>query len=377
MKVIFLCVALVACVYASDFSSDCEGHFEIFKNKFFKSYTATEFDNRKSVFCENMARVDAKNAKNGKDVFGITKFSDWTKEEFKVLLGRKDQGHIPSSEQQLKVRSSTGTVHTALASTDTSNTVDWVDAGYVTPVKNQGQCGSCWAHSAVEQIESEFMLLGYSMWEFSVAQVNSCVKNCLGCGGGDTTSAYEYLEGEIGLGSSAWAPYIQSMTKTCLGRYCTEKCDDIDVEELSTQYSYTGYYAQVNSYEYATTPCYDNCDHQNMTALANNIKTYGPASICLNAGEWSDYTGGILTVDGCGGYSYDDLDHCVQLTGYGVDEDGNKYWNVRNSWSTDWGINGYIRLEMSDTANTCGLANEATQVNIELPSPESRRVKKQ
>lgn len=376
MKLICLLVALVACVNASDFSSDCEGHFSVFKNKFFKNYLGAEADTRQAVFCENMVKVDAKNAKNGKDVFGITKFSDWTKDEFKVLLGRKDQGHVPSSEQQSKIRSATGTVHTALASTDTSTSVDWVTAGYVTPVKNQGQCGSCWAHSAVEQVESEFMLLGYSMWEFSVAQVNSCVQSCLGCGGGDTTSAYEYLEGVIGLGSAAWAPYIQSMTKTCLGRYCTESCSDLDVEELSTSYSYTGYYAQVNSYEYATTPCFDTCEHQNMTSLADNIKTYGPASICLNAGEWSDYTGGVLTVDGCGGYAYDDLDHCVQLTGYGVDEDGTEYWNVRNSWSTDWGINGYIRLEKSDTANTCGLANEATQVNIELPSPQSRRVKK-
>lgn len=71
--------------------------------------------------------------------------------------------------------------------------VDWTLAGYTTPVKNQGQCGSCWAHSAVEQIESQWIWEGGAPWELSVQQVTSCTEGTFGCGGGDTTGAYEQV----------------------------------------------------------------------------------------------------------------------------------------------------------------------------------------
>jgi len=377
-----LCCATTI-VSASTFGENCEHHFEHFKRKHLKQYeTREEEGSRRNLFCHNMRKNDERNRGSKKgDVFGITKFSDWTEEEFSVLLGRKKTTEL-SEKQKSQVRKPTGNLHGALKAkgvSDDTNTVDWVEAGYVTPVKNQGQCGSCWAHSATEQIESEFMLKGNSMWEFSVQQVNSCVKKCLGCGGGDTPAAYDYLMSltadKVGLGSSAWAPYVESMTETCLGKRCTESCDDLGIDVLKTKAHLTGYYVQVDSFDYATPPCDSGaCDAQNMTTLAANVKSHGPASICVNAASWSNYVSGVMTVDQCGGFSATDLDHCVQLTGYGVDSDGTPYWNVRNSWSTDWGIDGYIRLEMSDTANPCGMANEATQVNVVLPQQELKEL---
>jgi len=249
-----------------------------------------------------------------------------------------------------------------------ANLVDWTAAGAVTPVKNQGQCGSCWAHSLTEQIESEWVLAGNAMWEFSVQQINSCVKKCFGCGGGDTPAGYEYLmnlpAGE-GIGSAAWAPYIQSMTTQCLSPRCTEACKDLDIEILETESRLTGPLTSVVGYDYATPACSSGaCSSQNVTLLAQNIATHGPASICVNAANWGTYTGGVLTEAACGGMAANNIDHCVQLTGYNAAPvDGSApYWIVRNSWATDWGVNGYIYLAFGE--NTCGLANEATFVTL-------------
>lgn len=153
------------------------------------------------------------------------------------------------------------------------------------------------------------------------------------------------------------------MTEQCLGKRCTESCDKIDLDTLKTKSALTGYYATVEDYTYATPGCTSTCSSQNMTQLANAVASHGPASICVNAANWASYTGGVMTVDQCGGYAYNDLDHCVQLTGYNTDAD-TPYWMVRNSWSTDWGENGYIYLEFADNANPCGIANEATFVTL-------------
>jgi len=360
LRLLVLC-AIVAVALAG-FHAECETHFGKFMKKHRKVYESDDhLAKRLEIFCNNMKSVDEKNEANGTPVFGVTKFSDHTREEVSVLLGRKNKATPPSTERDVRSPKLTGSRFAA----DATN-VDWTKEGMVTPVKNQGQCGSCWAHSAAEQIESEWMLAGNAMWEFSVQQVNSCVKNCFGCGGGDTPAAYEYLMGlqkGEGLGSSAWAPYVESMTEQCTGKRCTEACKDLDIDVLLTKSSLTGPFATVTGYDYATPAAASNGSgaNQNMTLLAQNIATHGPASICVNAANWSDYTGGVMSQATCGGFAESDLDHCVQLTGYNADANP-PYWIVRNSWATDWGENGYIYLEYP--ANSCGLGNEATFVNL-------------
>jgi len=111
-------------------------------------------------------------------------------------------------------------------------------------------------------------------------------------------------------------------------------------------------------FTYATKPCTQGaCKKQNLKTLAANVASKAPASICVNAGAWQNYVKGTMTVKKCGGFSADDLDHCVQLVGYTA-----KYWIVRNSWNTDWGLKGYIHLQAGK--NTCGIANEATFVSF-------------
>ena len=150
-----------------------------------------------------------------------------------------------------------------------------------------------------------------------------------------------------GLGSGAFAPYVQSMYTQCTAASCTESCAAIDLSALATYESLTGYYAQVTGYEYATTPCTGQCNAQNMTLLADNIVASGPASICVDASTWNLYTGdgAVVSASTCKMGFYD-LDHCVQLVGFNA-KAPTPYWIVRNSWATDWGNNGYIYLEVS------------------------------
>jgi len=238
--------------------------------------------------------------------------------------------------------------------------VNWGAQGKVTPVKNQGQCGTCWAFSTAETVESQWAMNGNPVWEFSVQQIASCTTTCNGCGGGLTEDAYAYImSNSVGLGSQYWGPYVQSMTVACSGASCTEPCSSLVMSELKTQSGLTGPYALIKSWAYATPACTGLCNNQNTTQLAAAIATNGPASICVDASSWNDYTGGVLSQAGCGSYSSLSIDHCVQLTGYNAGAT-NPYWLVRNSWATNWGENGYILLQYP--LNTCGLANGATQI---------------
>merc|ERR1712096_90253 len=146
----------------------------------------------------------------------------------------------------------------------------------------------------------------------------------------------------------------------------TSKVAQIDgaMEELS------GSFAQVSGYTYAVTPCTSGaCTNQNLKALAAALEKT-PVSVCVNAGVWNDYTGGVLTSAACGSMAADEQDHCVQAVGFNSTAP-TPYWIVRNSWATTWGEQGYIYLEMAK--NTCGLADDATipEVKVDLSEKEA------
>jgi len=254
--------------------------------------------------------------------------------------------------------------------------INWRTTEAVTPIKNQGQCGSCWAFSATEAIESQLALTGgeeYSI-ELSAQQITSCTPNsgeygCLGCQGGFTEGAYEYIKGVVGLTNSFYVPYTQSMTASSATAACPTAAIDAINGSLA---ELTGGYATVTGYSYATPACTSGaCANQDLSKLAAALEET-PVSVCVNAGAWNDYTGGVMSSAQCGSMAADYQDHCVMATGFNTTAP-KPYWIVRNSWSSTWGEKGYIYLEYDK--NTCGLADDATIPQVALGLSEEQEVR--
>jgi cathepsin F len=310
--------------------------FKNFKLKYNKQYESEEEEAiRFENFQNSLKRVTFKNT-YGDNVFGITKFSDLSPEEFRAgYLNYKPRGPMLN-------------VKTVTPTGSAPSSFDWRDRGAVTAVKDQGYCGSCWAFSTVEAIESAWEIAGNPLTVFSEQQIVACDTNDAGCNGGNPPTAYEYVQSAGGLALETDYPYASSSGTSPI-------CQNFTVSG-----------GQISAYSYATEPCYARCARQNEDTLASTVATIQPPSICVDASEWSDYTGGVLTTSSCSS-KYLKLDHCVQLVGYNgytgsVSESTNGYWIVRNSWNTDWGVDGYIYLQMG--TNTCGIADEATVVSI-------------
>ena len=260
----------------------------------------------------------------------------------------------------------------------TRNTQDinWRYTEAITAIKNQGQCGSCWAFSATEAIESQMILGtgGKLAIDLSPQQIASCTPatgkyGCLGCNGGFTEGAYEYVKSAQGLANAFYIPYGQSLTEQSQTLACpTEKTSAIsgEMEQLS------GGFAQLSGYHYATAPCTgaSACESQDLAKLKSALETT-PVSVCVNAGAWNDYVGGVMTSQACGPMGAMYQDHCVMATGFNTTAP-TPYWIVRNSWASTWGEEGYIYLEMAK--NTCGLADDATipDVTLDLDDDEKK-----
>mmetsp|Transcript_45523 Transcript_45523/g.105512 ORF Transcript_45523/g.105512 Transcript_45523/m.105512 type:complete len:390 (-) Transcript_45523:107-1276(-) len=351
---------LLACCALLVSSASPREQFEEYKIQFGKVYESeTEEEMRFDVFKGALERIAEGNKRNGQPVFGLTPMSDRKPEE-SFKRGRKGYGDT-------RFIHSAKIYTPAQANANLPAAIDWRLTTAVTPVKNQGQCGSCWAFSTAEEVESQYALQvsdGYAA-TFSPQQIASCVEACDGCAGGDTVTAYEYLKGSPGLASSFFWPYAQGLTPlhSCSAKACTESCSSHNLNELGVYETYIGPAAKVTGFEYATPACAGACENQDLTKLASSLVNAGPVSVCVNAGSWNDYTGGVLTAEGCGSMAADELDHCVQLVGYNTSvADGSPYWIVRNSWAASWGEEGYIYLQFD--ANTCGLADEATIVKL-------------
>jgi len=223
--------------------------------------------------------------------------------------------------------------------------VDWRNKSVISAVKDQGQCGSCWAFSATETIESAWYQAKGKMQILSPQQIVSCDTGDEGCGGGWPSAAYQYVISAGGQETNAVYPYT-SGTSGANGN-CNFKQADVAVK--------------ISNWNYVINPCNDdNCASQNESGLAAAIAAIGPASICVDAETWQDYSSGVLKSNCPRGF--DDLDHCVQLVGYAGYGTTNPYWIVRNSWGTSWGESGYIYIAYG--SNLCGIADTVTQVAV-------------
>jgi len=282
-----------------------------------------------SRLAEQRNRRGALNAKPSQkpETHGVTKFMDLTPQEFKA----KYTGLIPyknKTQAAMKIHSDAEKIAAK------ANSIDWNAKGVLTPIKNQGSCGSCWAFSATEQLESQYYQKYGSLKELSPQQITSCDTTSNGCGGGNPILAWGYVYSFGGQEPNTAYPYtsgISGQTGTCTAN----KADVI--EDVGESYSLI-----------ASTPS----EESNMLAQIQE----SPMSVCVDAELWQTYQGGVITASsGCG----TSIDHAVQATGY--NSEGN-YWIVRNSWGESWGENGFVWVEYG--SNVCGITDQATVVSV-------------
>jgi len=326
-SLLFLVVILVVGIYAHlDSFPKTKMMFNNYIRKYNKSYpNPEEYNRRFENFQASIKRATALNNKSPKAVYGITKFSDLSPEEFSSTILMKNP-ITPSRNPDV------GVLDVKVAKEQLPVSFDWRNNGAVTPVKNQEQCGSCWAFSVTENVESMWILAKKatnSTVKLAPQQIVDCDDEDLGCDGGDPPTAYAYIIEAGGLEPQKDYPY------TAQDGTCNFNAKDVQ--------------AKISSWKYATS------DYSE-TTLQQNLVGYGPLSVCVDASNWQDYQSGVMTWEECAWVNV--LDHCVQLVGYQTQGNLGDYWIVRNSWGPDWGISGYIWLEMG--SDTCGIAHEAT-----------------
>jgi len=260
------------------------------------------------------------------ETHGITQFMDLTAQEFTA----KYKGYKP-------VKNHTGLFLSHAESAKiaaNAQSIDWNARGALTPIKNQGQCGSCWAFSATEQLESQYFQKYGSLKELSPQQIVSCDTTDNGCGGGNPITAWSYVSSFGGQEPKSDYPYTSGVTGQ--SGTCSAQKSDV-AEDVGQTHSLI-----------ASEPSQES----NMLAQMQD----SPMSVCVDAQLWQTYTGGVITASsGCG----TSVDHAVQATGYNAE--GN-YWIVRNSWGTSWGENGFVYVEYG--SNVCGITSQATIVSV-------------
>jgi hypothetical protein len=339
---IALCLLALPFVFASPDEGQRWSQWLQWKDKFGKVYAngvseLTAYSNFKATLDRVAARQARYDAEHGAGItgFGPTIFADMTPEIWRAkYLNGLDVKALREARSKANI---------AVAPVPTTvdpipDIWDWRKHNAVTEVKDQGQCGSCWAFSVIETVESAWFLKGHPLGELSPQQVVDCDKKDQGCDGGDPPLAFQYIIEAGGLESERNYPY------TAFDQSC--------------KFDPTKVVAKVSNWTYAVPPCNDTCKHQNETLLRQQLVALGPLSICVQADDaWQDYQWGPL-MDFCP-MDFDLLNHAVQLVGYDA-----KFgtYTVRNSWSDQWGEQGYIRLVIG--RNQCGLADEVTAAVI-------------
>jgi len=239
--------------------------------------------------------------------------------------------------------------------------IDWSTRGGTSAIKDQGACGSCWAFSTTEGVESAvFQATGSLPPALSTEQLVDCEKQDDGCDGGDIPEAVRYLKRK---GMATDSEYPDTSSRKGKTHRCT----------WDGQYD-----VSVSGFSYAIPQCTrGSCASQNEHKLAAALATYGPLSICINSGEgeagdWDKYQSGVWSKE-CSAKA-NRIDHCVQLVGYDKTAE-TPYWKVRNSWGTDWGEDGFIRLPF-DAGNACCVGCEATIIHATIGAGRAELVEK-
>jgi cathepsin L len=298
-----------------------EYSFETFMTDFNKAYATEEIETRRANFEANLLKIKEHNQQKLSWQMGVNAFADMSATEFKATkLGYS----------KAMARTTAAPVCDRLPKVKLPTDLDWRDKNVVTPVKNQEACGSCWAFSTAETIESHLAIRTGTLDVLSPQEFVDCVPNPDHCGGtGGCEGATQWLgfayAMKNGVATEASYPY-QGRDETC------------DKSKMNIVGNITGYcrLPHVSSNFSAA---------EQYSELMQAVTQQGPIAISAAAEPWQLYERGVFSSKHCG----TDVDHAIQLVGYGTAKEiiggSADYWLVRNSWGPGWGEKGYIRIK--------------------------------
>jgi cathepsin L len=315
------------CLLAVAFAAPMVDQFTTFKTNYRRQYASPELEvKRMTIFADNMKFIEEHQAKfDRKEVsfeVGVNRFADLSLEEFVVQF---NGFHMSPTAKR---NGSTFLTPSAMVA---PKEMDWRTKGYVTPVKDQGQCGSCWSFSATGSLEGQhFKKTGklISLSEQNLVDCSTTYGN-QGCNGGWMDQAFEYIK-DNGIDTESSYPYEARDGK------CRFNPNNVAA-------SVTGHHDIPEGDE---------------DSLLAAVASVGPVSVAIDASHRSFqlYKKGVYVEPRC---SSTRLDHGVLAAGYGETTDGQAYWLVKNSWAENWGDSGYIQMARNHD-NMCGIATSAS-----------------
>ncbi|CAA0807502.1 Cysteine proteinase RD21a [Striga hermonthica] len=308
--------------------SEVAALYESWLVKHGKAYNALdEKERRFEIFKDNLRFVEEHNSVDRPYKVGLNRFADLTNEEYRSMFvgGRMARG------PGLKGPRASGR-YAVGEGEKLPESVDWREKGAVAPVKDQGQCGSCWAFSTVAAIEGVNKIVTGDLKVLSEQELVDCDRSYnQGCNGGLMDYGFQFVIDNGGLDTEDDYPY-HARDGTCDSSRKNARVVSID--------------------------SYEDVPENDEQALKKAV-AHQPVSVAIEAGgrAFQLYQSGVFT-----GHCGTDLDHGVVAVGYGS-ENGQDYWIVRNSWGPSWGESGYIRLERNlanAASGKCGIAVEAS-----------------